>query len=84
MRELLKIDVLMNKFSKLLKDGKKITHAVKVIGFVWTVFNIIAVIWSLIPKSDTLDEVCGEELINAVNESHISDETETVSEPVIV
>lgn len=80
MRELLKIDVLMGKFSKLMKDGKKITRIVKIVGFVWTVFNIIAVIWSLVPKSDTLDEVSGEELINAVNESQRSDEPEDVTE----
>lgn len=84
MRELLKIDVLMSKLSKLMKDGKKITRVVKIISFVWTVFNIIAVIWSLIPKADTLDEVSGEELINAVNESMTGDEPEAVSEPVTV
>ena len=82
MRELLKIDVAAEKISRLFKDGRKITRIVKTIAFVWTVFNIIAVIWSLIPKSEKLGEVSGDELINAVNEAQEKDEP--VAEPVTV
>ncbi len=69
MRELLKLDVAARKFSKLLKKGQKAADIIKIIGYAWTVFNIIAVIWSLIPKTDSINEVDGDELIEAVNDS---------------
>lgn len=66
MRELVKLDVIMQKVSKLLKSGNKVKRVIKAVTFGWTLFNVIAVIWSLVPKTDKLDEVNADELIDAL------------------
>lgn len=71
MRELVKLDVIMQKVSKLLKSGNKAKRIIKAVTFGWTLFNVIAVIWSLVPKTDKLDEVNADELIDALTPEEI-------------
>lgn len=74
MREFLKLDVLMQRLSKLMKKGNKAKNVIKAFTISWTLFNIIAVIWSLMPKTDKLDEVDAEELILACSNDEASPE----------
>lgn len=71
MRELVKLDVIMQKVSKLLKSGNKVKRVIKAVTFGWTLFNVIAVIWSLVPRTDKLDEVNADELIDALTPEEI-------------
>lgn len=74
MREFLKLDVIMQRLSKLMKKGNKAKNVIKAFTISWTLFNIIAVIWSLVPKTDKLDEVDAEELILACSNDEASPE----------
>ncbi|MGN1349222.1 MAG: hypothetical protein ACI4VI_09785 [Acutalibacteraceae bacterium] len=74
MREFLKLDVIMQRLSKLMKKGNKAKKVIKAFTISWTLFNIIAVIWSLIPKTDKLDEVDAEQLILACSNDEASPE----------
>lgn len=74
MREFLKLDVIMQRLSKLMKKGNKAKNVIKAFTISWTLFNIIAVIWSLMPKTDKLDEVDAEELILACSNDEASPE----------
>lgn len=74
MREFLKLDVIMQRLSKLMKKGNKAKNVIKAFTISWTLFNIIAVIWSLMPKTDKLDEVDAEQLILACSNDEASPE----------
>lgn len=78
MRDFLKLDVIMQKVSKLLKTGNKAKKIVSAILFSWTFFKVVATIWSLLPKYEKLDEVDADKLIEA-----LSCEEEPVPEDVI-
>ena len=73
MKKLFRFDQIVKKASFLSKKMKKVADIVKIITFAMTCFEIIAVIWSLIPKNESMEEVSGDELIDAVNESLCAD-----------
>lgn len=68
MREFLKLDVIFKKISKTIKSGNKAKKIISAISFVWTVFNVVAVIWTLIPKNEKLSGVDGDELAAVISE----------------
>lgn len=78
MREFLKLDAVMQKVSKLIKNGGRIKKMIKVVTFGWTLFNVIAVIWSLVPKHEKISEAEAEKLIEALTDP----EKENPGEPV--
>lgn len=82
MREFLKLDVIIRKISALSKKEKKIAQIVKITAFAFTVFKVIAVIWSLVPKEEKFDEVRGDELLDAVSVEEAENEEALITEPV--
>lgn len=62
----LKLDIIMQKISKLLKTGNKAKNIISAVLFAWTFFKVMATIWSLLPKYEKLDEVDADELIEAL------------------
>ena len=81
MREFLKLDVVMQKISKLIKTGNKAKKVISAVVFSWTVFNVIAAMWALIPKFEKLKEVDGQELIDALT-TETENEAEIIPEAV--
>lgn len=78
MRELFKLDAVMQRISALLKKGNKVKEIIKIFAFTWTVFNVIAVIWSFVPKYEKMSEVEAQELIEALTDP----EKENPGEPI--
>lgn len=76
MKELINVHALTAYLKKHAHDGTKLLKAAKIISLAWTLFTVIATVWSLIPKEDKLDEVDPDVLIKeatANTESQIAE-----------
>ena len=69
MRELLRLDAVAEKIKHLLKRGNKAAKVIKAVTLGWTVFNVLAAVWALIPKADSFPEVDADELLEAIAET---------------
>ena len=69
MRELLRLDAVAEKIRHMLKKGNRAAKIIKSVTLAWTLFNILAAVWSLIPKEDSIPEVDADELLEAVTEA---------------
>ena len=80
MNKIINFDEIIRIASKLSKKGAKAKKIIKAVTFAWTLFNVIAVIWSLIPKQEKLSDVSGEALIEAVGAQ--GEEEQEMNEPL--
>ena len=66
MRELLRLDAVAEKIKHMLKKGSKAAKVIKAVTLGWAVFNVLAAVWTLIPKEDSFPEVDADEFLEAV------------------
>lgn len=83
MREFFKLDAVMQRISHILKKGNKVKQLIKVFAFSWTAFNVIAVLWSLVPKYEKISEAEAEKLIEALTDPEKEDPGEPVPQELI-
>lgn len=78
MKELINIEALTGRISKLVKNGNRIKKIVKAVSISWTVFSVLAAIWALIPKEEKITGVDTQALIDSLSENS-ADKSETDS-----
>ncbi len=84
MNEIINFDALTSYFKKHAKKGTKLQKIARTASFLWTLFAIIATVWSLIPKEEKLTGVDAETLIDetSAKNSDMPEITVEQTEPV--
>ncbi len=79
MNEIINFDALTSYFKKHAKKGTKLQKIARTASFLWTLFAIIATVWSLIPKEEKLTGVDAQTIIDETSAGE-SDTAEIAAE----